>query len=172
MRQVCIAILWVAIMFNNGAQAQEWCFEKDMIYPRGMFGQWSDKSQTASNKINQIFKFGKDTLSENPARMLYGLAYLEVMVNQLCFERHNASAAQSRKKIQAIVDDLRQSLGMPSDMSRQKMINIYWSTGRLLELAQVEKLNLDESRKENIALIREAKAALKATLREAKNDLE
>ena len=55
-------------------------------------------------------------------------------------------------------------------MSRQKMMNIYWSTGRLLSLANAENLNLDEERKQNIATLREAKAALKTALKDAGND--
>jgi hypothetical protein len=55
-------------------------------------------------------------------------------------------------------------------MSRQKMVNIYWSTGRLLSLANVGKLEVDENRKEKIIIIKEAKAALKAALKEFKKD--
>tara|TARA_B110000971_G_C19964046_1_gene479324 strand:+ start:558 stop:686 length:129 start_codon:yes stop_codon:yes gene_type:complete len=40
----------------------------------------------------------------------------------------------------------------------------------LLSLANAENLNLDEERKQNIATLREAKAALKAALKDAGND--
>ena len=52
-----------------------------------MFGQFSGKQNTSIKKINKFFKFGKDTLPEKPYRMLYGLAYLEILVNYefLCF---------------------------------------------------------------------------------------
>ena len=55
-------------------------------------------------------------------------------------------------------------------MSRQKMVNIYWSTGRLLSLATIQKLAVDENQKEKIIVIKEAKAALKAALKEFKKN--
>ena len=133
-----------------------------------MFGRFSNKRQKSSYEISRIFQFGKDTLSQRPHDMLYGLAYLEIMVNELCMDRHNPAAIKSQKKLQHIVDDLRQSLGLSRNMSRQKMINIYWSTGRLLSLANVQKLKVDEKKKEKIIIIKEAKAALKAALTEFK----
>ena len=90
-----------------------------------MFGQFSNKRQKSSHEISRIFQFGKDTLSQRPSDMLYGLAYLEIMVNELCMDRNNPEAIKSRKKIQGIVYDLRQSLGLSMSMSRQKMVNIY-----------------------------------------------
>ena len=135
-----------------------------------MFGQFSNKRQKSSHEISRIFQFGKDTLSQRPSDMLYGLAYLEIMVNELCMDRNNPETTKSRKKIQGIVDDLRQSLGLSMSMSRQKMVNIYWSTGRLLSLANVQKLEVDENQKEKITVIKEAKAALKAALKEFKKN--
>ena len=152
----------------GASSAENWCYENGIIYPNGMFGKWSDKRQKSSQEISRIFKFGKDTLSQRPGDMLYGLAYLEIMVNELCMDRHNPAAIKSRRKIQNIVDDLRQSLGLSTSMSRQKMVNIYWSTGRLLSLANVQKLEVDEDQKEKIIVIKEAKAALKAALNEFK----
>ena len=170
-----LAIIVLLLSFISspgwGASSKEsWCYEKGIIYPNGMFGKWSDKRQKSSQEISRIFKFGKDTLSQRPGDMLYGLAYLEIMVNELCKDRHNPAAIKSRRKIQNIVDDLRQSLGLSMSLSRQKMVNIYWSTGRLLSLANVQKLEVDENQKEKIIIIKEAKAALKAALKEFKKD--
>ena len=156
----------------GASSAEGWCYEKGIIYPNGMFGKWGDKRQKSSHEISRIFQFGKDTLSQRPSDMLYGLAYLEIMVNELCMDRNNPEAIKSRKKIQGIVDDLRQSLGLSMSMSRQKMVNIYWSTGRLLSLANVQKLEVDEKQKEKIVVIKEAKAALKAALKEFKKNEE
>ena len=50
------------------------------------------------------------------------------------------------------------------------MVNIYWSTGRLLSLANIQKLEVDEKQKEKIIVIKEAKAALKAALKEFKKN--
>jgi Mg2+/Co2+ transporter CorB len=154
----------------GASSAESWCYEKGIIYPNGMFGQFSNKRQKSSHEISRIFQFGKDTLSQRPGDMLYGLAYLEIMVNELCMDRNNPEAIKSRKKIQGIVDDLRQSLGLSMSMSRQKMVNIYWSTGRLLSLANIQKLEVDEKQKEKIIVIKEAKAALKAALKEFKKN--
>ena len=150
------------------ANAADWCYERNLQYPEGMFGQFNDKKKTASKKVNEIFKFGKDKLAERPARMVQGLAYLEVLVNEMCFIRHNPSVDMSRKKIERIVLDLRASLGLPQKFTRQKMINIYWSTGKLLELAEVEKNKLTKEQRQNITTLREAKAALKAALKKAR----
>ena len=134
-----------------------------------MFGQFNDKKKTASKKINETFKFGKDKLPEQPAKMLQGLAYLEVLVNEMCLVRHDSAVDLSRKKIEKVVLDLRDSLGLPKKFTRQKMINIYWSTGELLELAEVKKNKLSKEQKHNITILRETKAALKAALKKAKD---
>lgn len=101
--------------------------------------------------------------------MLQGLAYLEVLVNEMCFIRHDAAVEMSRKKIEKIVLELRESLGLPVTFSRQKMINIYWSTGKLLELADVEKNEISAQQKQNITVLREAKAALKTALKKKRD---
>ena len=64
---------------------------------------------------------------------------------------------------------MRSSLGLPQKFTRQKMINIYWSTGELLELAEVKKNKLSKEQKHNITILRETKAALKAALKKAKD---
>ena len=64
-----------------------------------MFGQFSGKQNTSIKKINKFFKFGKDTLPEKPYRMLYGLAYLEILVNELCVDTTNYSSINARNKI-------------------------------------------------------------------------
>ena len=148
----------------------EWCYEKDIVYPSGMFAAFSDKMKQSSKQVNKFFKFGKDTLPQKPHRMLFGLAYLEALVNELCFNRHNLDAQNSREKIEDIVLGLRESLGISTSFSRQKAINIYWSTGKLLMLANVEKLEIDEDRKANIESIRVAKASLMSALRKAKQN--
>jgi hypothetical protein len=169
-------VFFLALLFfplvQVPAHADEWCYEQDIIYPNGMFGQFSDRQKNSSKEVSKIFKFGKDKLPQRPHKMLYGLAYLEVLTNELCWERHNSTALEAREDIKEIVLDLRESLGLSKDMSHQKMINIYWSTGRLLSLANVEKLSLSAEKKENITILREAKAALKLALKDAKHDLE
>ena len=156
------------ILFSSSAFA-DWCYERDISYPKGMFGQFNDKKKTSLMKIDQFFKFGKETLPEQPHRMLYGLAYLEILVNELCFDRHNIASEQAKEKINEIALDLRESLGMPTEMKRGKIVNIYWSTGRLLELAEVTKFEVDESRMENIGKLREAKSTLKLALKRGLN---
>jgi len=159
----------VCTLLAFNAHASEWCYERDLEYPKGMFGQFNDKKKTASKKVNETFKFGKDKLPERPAKMLQGLAYLEVLVNEMCFVRHDAAVDLSRKKIEKVVLDLRGSLGLPQKFTKQKMINIYWSTGELLELAEVKKNKLSKEQKHNITILRETKAALKAALKKAKD---
>ena len=60
---------------------------------------------------------------------------------------------------------LRETLGLPIEMKRTKIVNIYWSTGKLLELAKVEKLDIEDSKLEIIKMIREVKAELKKELK-------
>lgn len=171
MREIRLILFSTILLIgSNQVSAAEWCYERDLNYPSGMFGQFNDKLKTSSNQISKYFKFGKDLLSEKPERMLFGLAYLEVLMNELCFDRHSVAAEQSREKIEDIILGLRESLGIPTSFSRQKAINIYWSTGQLLKLAQVEKLEIDEERKKNIDLIRLTKSSLKSALRKAQKN--
>lgn len=167
MRNLLFAI-FIAIVIPFTATATEWCYERNLKYPNGMFGQWEDKMQGASKHVSRIFKFGKKKLPERPGLMLQGLAYLEILVNEMCKERADGTVIRSRKKIERITNDLRESLGLPKDFSRQKIINIYWSTGELLKLATVEKIDIGETQKENIRTIREAKATLKTALKMAR----
>lgn len=88
----------ILLISSNQSFAAEWCYERDLNYPAGMFGQFNDKLKTSSNQINKYFKFGKDLLSEKPERMLFGLAYLEAPMNELSFDRHSVAAQQSREK--------------------------------------------------------------------------
>ena len=62
---------------------------------------------------------------------------------------------------------MRVSLGLPKEIKRTKIINIYWSTGKLLELANVKKLNIKDYQKQLIKKLREAKSNLKTELKEA-----
>ena len=130
-----------------------------------MFGEFSGKQKTSIKKINKFFKHGKDLLPEKPYRMLYGLAYLEILVNELCTDVTNYSGIKARKKIEEVLIDLRNTLGLPTKMKRTKIVNIYWSTGKLLELAKVKKLDIDDSKLEYIKMLREVKAELKKELK-------
>ena len=71
-------LVYTFLAFN--AHASEWCYERDLEYPKGMFGQFNEKRKPPQ-KVNETFKFGKDKLPERPAKMLQGLAYLEVLIN-------------------------------------------------------------------------------------------
>ena len=135
-----------------------------------MFGQFSGKQKTSIKKINRFFKHGKDTLPEKPYRMLYGLAYLEILVNELCTDVTNYSGIKAREKIEEVLIGLRDTLGLPTKMKRTKIVNIYWSTGKLLELAKEKKLNIDDSRLEIIKMLREVKAELKKELKTVVNE--
>ena len=135
-----------------------------------MFGQFSGKQKTSIKKINRFFKHGKDTLPEKPYRMLYGLAYLEILVNELCTDVTNYSGIKAREKIEEVLIGLRDTLGLPTKMKRTKIVNIYWSTGKLLELANVKKLNIDDSKLEIIKMLREVKAELKKELKTVVNE--
>jgi len=97
--------------------------------------------------------------------MLYGLAYLEILVNELCTDVSSYSGIKARKKIEEVLIGLRETLGLPIEMKRTKIVNIYWSTGKLLELAKVEKLDIEDSKLEIIKMIREVKAELKKELK-------
>ena len=167
MLKILLSIILINIYLNNSALAYSECHEKEISYPREMFGQFSGKQNTSIKKINKFFKFGKDTLPEKPYRMLYGLAYLEILVNELCIDTTNYSSINARNKIEKIIIDLRVSLGLPKEIKRTKIINIYWSTGKLLELANVKKLNIKDYQKTLIKKLREAKSNLKTELKEA-----
>ena len=97
--------------------------------------------------------------------MLYGLAYLEILVNELCSDVTNYSGIKARKKIEKILTELRETLGLPTNIKRTKIINIYWSTGKLLELANVKKIEIDKSELEIIKKLREVKSELKRELK-------
>ena len=158
------------ILFVNYALSSSNCYEKEISYPKEMFGQFSGKQKTSIKKINKFFKHGKDTLSEKPYRMLYGLAYLEILVNELCTDVTNYSGIKARKKIEEVLINLRDTLGLPKKMKRTKIINIYWSTGKLLELAKVKKLDIDDTQLELIKMLREVKSELKRELKIVKNE--
>lgn len=158
------------IFFNSSAISSDWCYEKNTIPPNGMFGRFNDKQRTASKKINKIFKFNKEKLPERPASMLQGLAYLEILVNEMCFTRNNPTLDESRKKIEKIANNIRESLGMPLDFSRKQMIDIYWSTNKLLQSAKIKKTKISQEKKEIINLLRKTKASLKLALKEERNN--
>ena len=139
------------------------CYEK-ISYPTKMIGQFQSKTSKSIREIQRIFVFGKSKIQERPSDMLFGLSYLELIVNQLCEQMHDAQAILNRIKIQKIVLNLRESLGIPLDMDRSKVINIYWSTGKLLALAKVEKISVNAERQKNIELIRKAKSQLKTSI--------
>jgi len=155
----------INILLANSALSSSNCYEKEISYPKEMFGEFSGKQKTSIKKINKFFKHGKDLLPEKPYRMLYGLAYLEILVNELCTDVTNYSGIKARKKIEEVLIDLRNTLGLPTKMKRTKIVNIYWSTGKLLELAKVKKLDIDDSKLEYIKMLREVKAELKKELK-------
>ena len=104
--RLTIIVLLLSIISSpswGASSAERWCYEKGIIYPNGMFGQWSNKRQKSSHEISRIFQFGKDTLSQRPSDMLYGLAYLEIMVNELCMDRHNPAAIKSQRWMKRLV---------------------------------------------------------------------
>ena len=139
------------------------CYQK-ISYPSNMFGQFQNKTNKSLREIQRIFVFGKNKIQEKPSDMLFGLSYLELIINQLCEQMHDSQAIMNRIKIEKIVMDLRRSLGIPEEMQRSKVINIYWSTGKLLDLAKVEKLPIDEERQKNIQLLRKAKSQLRMSI--------
>ncbi len=157
------------ILFVEVAFSAPNCYEK-ISYPKEMFGQFSNKQKTSIRKIEKFFKFGKKSLPEKPFRMLYGLAYLEILVNELCTDVTNYSGIQARKKISKVLLDLRNTLGLPSEMKRTKIINIYWSTGKLLELAKVTKIDVNEPKLKVIEKIRMVKSELKKELKKVLNE--
>ena len=162
-------ILTLLMFFNpkvgfsfNQISSQD-CYQK-ISYPSKMFGQFQGKTNKSIREIQRIFVFGKNKIQEKPSDMLFGLSYLELIINQLCEQMHDSQAITNRIKIEKIVMDLRKSLGIPEDMERSKVINIYWSTGKLLNLAKVEKLTIDEERQKNIQLLRKAKSQLRMSI--------
>ena len=139
------------------------CYQK-ISYPTKMIGQFQNKTSKSTREIQRIFVFGKNKIQERPSDMLFGLSYLELIINQLCEQMHDSQAILNRIKIEKIVLDLRESLGIPLDMDRSKVINIYWSTGKLLALAKVEKISVNTERQRNIELIRKAKSQLRTSI--------
>ena len=73
---------------------------------------FQNKMTTSTQEIQRIFVFGKEKLKEKPKDMLFGLAYLEVMVNQLC--ETNIILMQSKQKIKIvdITDNIRDRLAV------------------------------------------------------------
>ena len=71
----------------------------------------------------------------------------------------------NKDKMIKILTELRETLGLPSNIKRTKIINIYWSTGKLLELANVKKIEIDKSELEIIKKLREIKSELKRELK-------
>ena len=158
-------LIFLVSLFLNPKDSYSNCYERGISYPKEMYGQFSDKQSTSIKKIDRFFKHGKDTLPEKPYRMLYGLAYLEILVNELCSDVTNYSGIKARKKIEKILTELRETLGLPANIKRTKIINIYWSTGKLLELANVKKIEIDKSELEIIKKLREVKSELKRELK-------
>ena len=135
-----------------------------------MFGSLENKTNKSIREIQKVFVFGKNKLQEKPDGMLFGLAYLEVMINQLCEDMHNVQSINTKKKLEDIVNDIRISMGIPKIMSRSKIINIYWSTGELLSLAKVKKIKIDIERKQNINSVRKIKSILKTSINKKLNE--
>ena len=56
-----------------------------------------------------------------------GLAYLEILVNELCSDVTNYKGIKAgEKKIEKILTELRELLVYPANIKRTKIINIYW----------------------------------------------
>ena len=157
------------IVFSFNEISSQDCYQK-ISYPSKMFGQFQSKTNKSIREIQRIFVFGKNKIQEKPSDMLFGLSYLELIINQLCEQMHDSQAIMNRIKIEKIVIDLRKSFGIPDDMQRSKVINIYWSTGKLLNLAKVEKLTIDEERQKNIKLLRKAKSQLRMSIMSYKDE--
>ena len=165
-----LCFLFFAIIFTSfKAFSNNDCYEK-ISYPSGMFGTFQNKMTTSTQEIQRIFVFGKEKLKEKPKDMLFGLAYLEVMVNQLCEDKHNFDAIKAKEKIVDITDNIRDSLGLSIEMKRSKIINIYWSTGKLLSLARVKKIKINKERENSINLIRDIKSLLKRSIKRYINE--
>ena len=164
-----LIIFFPKIVFSFNNYSSQDCYQK-ISYPSKMFGQFQSKTNKSIREIQRIFVFGKKKIQEKPSDMLFGLSYLELIINQLCEQMHDSQAIMNRIKIEKIVMDLRKSLGIPEDMLRSKVINIYWSTGKLLNLAKVEKLNIDEERQKNIQLLRKAKSQLRMSIMSYKDE--
>ena len=141
------------------------CYKK-ISYPIDMFGALENKTNKSIREIQKVFVFGKNKLQEKPHSMLFGLAYLEVMINQLCEDMHNVQGILTKKKLETVVNDIRKSMGISEFMERSKVINIYWSTGKLLTLANIKIINIDEERKQNINSVREIKSMLRTLIKE------
>ena len=92
-------IFFISI-FLNPKDSYSNCYERGISYPKEMYGQFSDKQRTSIKKIDRFFKHGKDTLQEKRYRMLYVLAYLEILANELCSDVTNYSGIKARKKIE------------------------------------------------------------------------
>ena len=150
------------IVFSFNEISSKCCYQK-ISYPSNMFGQFQSKTNKSIREIQRIFVFGKNKIQEKPSDMLFGLSYLELIINQLCEQMHDSQAIMNRIKIEKIVMDLRNSLGIPEDMQRSKVINIYWSTGKLLNCKK-RKTTIDEKRQKNIQLLRKAKSQLRIQL--------
>ena len=159
-------------LISNSSESiitSENCYQ-NISYPREMFGSLENKTNKSIREIQKVFVFGKNKLQEMPNRLLFGLAYLEVMINQLCEDMHNIQGISTRKKLENVVNDIRDSMGISKTMDRSKIVNIYWSTGKLLSLAKIEKLNIDKIRKKNVNSVREIKSMLKSKIKEKLNE--
>ena len=160
---VILIIFFSKSVFAGKKISSKDCYQK-ISYPTKMIGQFQNKTSKSIREIQRIFVFGKNKIQKKPSDMLFGLSYLELIINQLCEQMHDSQAILNRIKIEKIVLDLRESLGIPLDMDRSKVINIYWSTGKLLALAKVEKISVNTERQRNIELIRKAKSQLRTTI--------
>jgi len=105
------------------------CYEKNLSYPHEMFGQFANRKHVAALEIYRVFRFKKNNMPQKPADILRGFAYLEVFLNELCYQRQNHKAQMSREKMIDIILDTRLLLGLGRKTPRQKVINFYWGTG-------------------------------------------
>ena len=54
-----ILMMSILLVFVNPftVVAKEWCYERNIKYPNGMFGQYEGKMKGSSEQVTRIFKF-------------------------------------------------------------------------------------------------------------------
>ena len=70
------------IVFSFNEISSQDCYQK-ISYPSKMFGQFQSKTNKSIREIQRIFVFGKNKIQEKPSDMLFGLSYLELIINPM-----------------------------------------------------------------------------------------
>ena len=124
-----IVIFSIFLSSTQSAFAEEKrCYEKNIIYPNDMFGQFANRKHVSLLEIERVFKFKNKNMPQKPIDILLGFAYLEVFLNELCRQKQHHVAKMSREKMIDMILDTRPILGIRKDTSRQKVINFYWGS--------------------------------------------